>query len=393
MIKTFKYRLYPDKEQKEFLSKNFGCVRFIYNLSLGKCIKDFKESNARFDKFKLSREISQLKKEEEFKWLNEVESTSLQQSLEDLGMAYQRFFRKQSSFPVFRKKSNKQSIRIMYVSNNIRFLENTSKIKLPKLGNVKIKKHREIEGRITSVTISKNPSNQYFIMIRCDVGYEYSTPTKPEVSESLGIDLGIKDLAILSDGTKINNIRPYKSNLTRLKILQKRLSKKQKDSKNRNKLRLKVAKQHQKITNIREDYLHKVTHSITKMNYDSFVLEDLGISNMMGNHKLSQSIQDVSWYKFKQFLEYKAKRESKNILYIGRFDASSKICNNCWSTNKSLTLNDREWVCGDCGTIHDRDINAAKNIKDIYFKKYSPSEGGVELGEMSSLEESMNQEA
>jgi len=283
----------------------------------------------------------------------------LQQSIENLNTSYQRFFRKLSSFPNFKKKSNKQSLRMMCNSNNIRFLEDTSKIKLPKIGNVKIKKHRDIEGKIKSVTISKNPSNQYFIMIVCEVDYSYPTPTAPNKNSSLGIDLGIKHLVTFSNGEKIDNIKPLKQHLNKLKYSQKQLSKKQKDSKNRNKARLKVAKIHQKISNIREDYLHKVTHSITKMDYDSFVLEDLAVSNMIKNHKLAQAIQDVSWDKFKQFLGYKAKRESKNILYIGRFDASSKICNSCWDTKPTLLLNEREWVCENCNTVHDRDINAA----------------------------------
>ena len=393
MLKTFKYRLYPNKKQQEFLSKNFGCVRFVYNLSLEKCIKGYEKNQTKFNKIKLINDISSLKKQEEYSWLKEVESSSLQQAIEDLGMSYQRFFRKLSSFPNFKKKNNKQSLRIINNNNNIRFLENTSKIKLPKIGNIKIKKHREIEGKITSVTISKNPSNQYHIMIRTRVDYEYQKPNTPTYKETLGIDLGVKDLAILSNGESIKNIKPLKQHLKNLKYQQRKLSKKQKGSKNREKQKLKVAKIHQKITNIREDYLHKVTHSITKMDYTSFVLEDLGISNMIKNHKLAQSIQDVSWNKFKQFLEYKAKRESKNVMYIGRFDASSKICNSCWSTKPTLLLSEREWVCDNCGVIHDRDINAAKNIRDIYFKRYSPSGGGVELGEVSTLVEPRNQEA
>jgi putative transposase len=393
MIKTFKYRIYPTKPQQEFLSKNFGCVRFIFNHSLGKTIKDYEENKGKFNKIKLINDIKTLKDNEEYSWLKEVESTSLQQAVEDLQASYQRFFRKLSSFPNFKSKSNKQSLRMMCVGNNIRLLENTHKIKLPKLGNVKIKKHRELEGRISSITITKNPSNQYHIMIRTRVNYEYEKPSTPKIETSLGIDLGIKDLAIFSNGDVIKNIKPLKRNLANLKYQQRKLSKKQKGSNNRNKQRVKVAKLHQKISNIRENYLHQVTHSITKMDYDSFVLEDLGVSNMIKNHKLAQSIQDVSWNKFKQFLEYKAKKESKNIIYIGRFDASSKICNSCWSTKPTLLLSEREWVCENCGIIHDRDINAAKNIKDIFFKKYSPSEGGVEPVEVLTLVEPMKQEA
>lgn len=393
MIKTFKYRLYPNIRQQEFLSKNFGCVRFVYNLGLDKSIKEFESNGSKFNKFAISKEITNLKKQDEYKWLNEVESTSLQQSIEDLGASYMRFFRKLSSFPNFKKKSNKQSLRMMSVSNNIRFLENTHKIKLPKLGNIKIKKHRDIEGKIKSITISKNPSNQYYIMIRCEVNYEYDKPSTPNVNKSVGIDLGIKDLAILSNGTKISNIKPLRNNISNLKYQQRKLSNKTKGSSNYQKQRLKVAKLHQKISNIRENYLHQVTNQIVKMDFDSFVLEDLSSSNMMKNRNLSQSIQDVSWFKFKQFLEYKAKKYSKNILYIGRFDASTKICNDCKSTNHNLTLNVREWVCLDCGSYHDRDINASKNIRDIYFLKYSPSEGGVEPVEVSTLVEPMKQEA
>jgi putative transposase len=310
-----------------------------------------------------------------------------------LCMAYQRFFRKMSAFPNFKKKINKQSLRIINNNNNIRFSDNFKKIRIPKIGKIKIKYHRELFGAITSVSITKNQSNQYFVSIRFKDDNEYNQAPTAAKDSSLGIDLGITHLAILSDGSKIDNIKPYKNKLKKLKVLQKRLSKKQQRSKNRDKARLKVAKLHQKITNIREDYLHKITHTITKMDYTSFVLEDLSISNMIKNHNLAQAIQDVSWYKFKTYLEYKAKRESKNILYIGRFDASSKICNSCYSTKKKLLLSEREWVCDACGSIHDRDINASKNIRDIYFNKYSPTERGDELEEILSLEGSLNQEA
>jgi putative transposase len=362
-------------------------------MSLEKCIKNYKENKGKFDKIQLINDISILKKQPEYSWLKEVESSSLQQAIEDLGMSYQRFFRKLSAFPNFKKKNNKQSLRIINNNNNIRLNEGEKSIRLPKIGNVKIKYHRELIGFITSVTIVKNPANQYFVCIRTKDDLEYQTPPTPDKESAIGIDLGITHLAILSNGTKIENIKPLKTYLKKLKVLQRRASLKQKGSKNRIKANLKVAKLYQKISNIREDYLHKVTNSITKMSYDSFVLENLTISNMVKNHNLAQSIHDVSWHKFKTYLEYKAKRESKNVLYIGRFDASSKICNECGATNKKLLLSEREWVCSNCGTIHDRDVNAAKNIKDIFFNKYSPTGGGVELGEISSMEESMNQEA
>jgi putative transposase len=393
MIRTFKYRIYPNEEQQLLLNKNFGCVRFVYNLSLEKCINSHKETKAKFNKIQLINDIASLKKHPDFTWLKEVESSSLQQAIEDLGMSYQRFFRKLSQFPNFKKKLSKQSMRIINNNNNVRLNDDSKHIRLPKLGNVKIKYHRELVGEITSVTVTKNSSNQYFVCIRTKDEVEYTNPATPTKEESLGIDLGITHLAILSDGSKIANIKPLKSKLSKLKFLQKRASNKQKGSKNRKKANLAVAKLHQKITNVREDYLHRVTHTITKMDYTSFVLEDLAVSNMIKNHNLAQSIQDVSWNKFKTYLEYKAKRESKNVIYIGRFDASSKICNECSSTKKKLLLSEREWVCDSCGTVHDRDINAAKNIKDIYFSKYSPTEGGVELGEVSSIEELMNQEA
>lgn len=252
---------------------------------------------------------------------------------------------------------------------NVHLLPEINKIQIPKLGKVKVRIDRLPKGTFKTCTVKKTPTNKYFVVLTVDENIKI--PDKPIVTEdtTIGIDLGIKDFAILSDGRKFVNPKYLLKNLKRLKVLQKRLSRKQKGSKNREKARLKVALQHEKITNLRKDFLHKITYKLTHENQvNTICLETLVVSNMLKNHKLARSISDVSWSSFNDLIDYKAELYGKNILRIGRFEPSSKLCT-CGYKNNELTLNDREWTCPICNTHHDRDILAANNIKRFALQK------------------------
>ena len=297
--------------------------------------------------------IPVLKKQEDTSWLKEINSQSLQCALANLDSAYIRFFKGQSKFPKFKSKNDKQSFEI---PQNWKITGNT--IKIPKLKTLlKFVKHRPIKGKICSITISKTKTNKYFISFCCEVENNYQQTKGGEI----GIDLGIKDLIICSDGTKYENRKFYKKNLKKLKTLQRHLSRKRKGSKRRQKAKLKLAKMHEKITNSREDLYHKISNDLTNK-YSLICLESLNVKNMMKNHNLASSIQDASWFSLVNKIEYKAQWKGVKVVKIDQFYPSSKTCSVCnWKKN-DLTLKDREWTCPKCGTHHDRDLNAAKNI-------------------------------
>lgn len=359
MYKGYEYRIYPNKKQEVLLNKTFGCVRYIYNWGLSKKIKYYQEQNKTLSSFDLTKELPILKQEKE--WLKEIDAQALQQSLRHLDNSFTKFFREKKGFPKFKSKhNNRQSYATI---TNVHLLPEINKIQIPKLGKVKIRIDRLPKGTFKTCTVKKTPTNKYFVVLTVDENIK--TPNKPIVTEdtTIGIDLGIKDFAILSDGRKFANPKYLLKNLKRLKVLQKRLSRKQKGSKNREKARLKVALQHEKITNLRKDFLHKITYKLTHENQvNTICLETLAVSNMLKNHKLARSISDVSWSSFNDLIDYKAELYGKNILRIGKFEPSSKLCT-CGYKNNNLTLKDREWTCPICNTHHDRDILAANNIK------------------------------
>jgi len=388
IFKSFKFRIYPNKEQKILLAKHFGANRFVFNYYLNKRKETYLgEDKKSLNYYDNANDLTQLKKNDDYIWLKEINSQSLQSGLRNLDTAYNKFFRKQTKFPRFKSKYDRQSFKI---PQNVLIVEN--KLTIPKFKEgIKINLHREIEGKIIFATISKSTTGNYYVSLTCEVQHKPFEKTNSKV----GIDTGIKDLAILSDGKVYENIKTLKSNLNKLKYEQRQLSKKVKGSSSRNKQRKNLAIIHEKITNVRKDYLHKVSTEIIK-SHDVICVEDLAVKNIMKNHKLAQSMSDVSLGSFYSMLEYKCEWNDKTIIKIDRFFPSSKMCSNCGWINQDLTLKDREWICTSCGEKHDRDFNASKNILKQGLKILSGS--GIESDikqkqvEALSLDESMKPE-
>jgi putative transposase len=357
MLKAYKYELRPTDSQKIQLTQAMNACRFVYNLALETKINAYRHGK-NLSAYDLMKQLTDLKKEAT--WLKDVLNASLQHAIFDLDRAYSNFFRGNTKFPRFHKKSGKQSYRI---PEPVKVNFDKWEVVLPKYGAVSLNKDRVFTGVSKQATVCKTPTGRYFISILVDTGMPI--PAKQPIKEetAIGLDLGLKHLVALSDGRKINNPRFLQNSLKKLRIAQRSLARKKKGSKRREAQKLKVAKLHEKIANQRKDFLHKLSTEITNQ-YDAIAIESLNVQGMIKNHNLAKSISDASWSSFVTMLKYKADWYGKNILQIGRFEPSSKTCS-CGVVNHDLKLHQREWVCESCGLVHDRDILAANNIKKM----------------------------
>ena len=364
MLKGFKYRITPTTAQATLINKHIGSCRFVYNLALETKQTAYAGNKVNLSCFDLNNQLPELKKECE--WLKEINSQSLQQSITHLDTAFTKFFKGQADFPNFKKKSNRQSFN---VPQSVIVDAENNKLIIPKFKKgIDIILHRTFKGTIKQATISKTPTGKYFASILVDTNTKI--PTKKNIKEktTVGIDLGIKTFVVDSTGKEFANPKYLRASLLKLKYVQSKYSiHKGKRTKH------KLAILHEKVANQRKDFLHKTSTQLIK-NHDSIAIEDLAVSNMIKNHKLALSIADSGWSMFVSMLEYKAYWYGKNILKIGRFEPSSKCCSVCGHINKELTLQDREWTCKSCGTLLNRDVNAAINIKSFALKNYLSTE-------------------
>ena len=392
IYRAYKYRIYPSKEQEVLINKHIGSCRWLYNYALEKKTKAYKKDKTRLSRFDLSADIPELKKNQETEWLKEVNAQSLQMSLKNMDEAFTRFFREKKGFPKF--KSKHHSRKSFSIPQNVNVDWDNKRVSIPKLKDIRFALDRKPQGTIKSATVSKTPTDKYFISILVDTGIKPPKKYKIKPKTSVGVDLGIKQFLITSDGEKVENPKYLRHHLFRLKKLQRRASKKQKGSTNRKKANFRVAKLHERIHNSRTDFLHKISSKLISEN-QTVCLEDLNVKGMMKNHCLAQAISDCSWSKFNEFLEYKAEWTGVNIVRIGRFEPSSKMCSKCGWIKKDLTLKDRKWQCEECKVSHDRDINAAKNILDFGLHKSNlvgPGRPKVKPLENASLEGSVKEE-
>ncbi len=364
--KAYKFRIYPDNAQKEQIAKTIGCSRYIFNHFLHEWETAYKTTGKGLTRSICSSQLPSLKKE--LSWLKEPDAIALQASIENLQDAYTRFFKGESKHPRFKSKKNPvQSYKTKFTNNNIEVKGN--RLKLPKLGWVKFAKSREVEGRIMNATVRRNAANKHFVSILCEVDIE---PLK-KTGSSVGIDLGLKDFAILSDGTVYDNPKFFRSLekklakeqriLSRRKERAKKEGRKLSEAKNYQKQKRKVSLLHEKIRNRREDYLHKLSTDIVK-NHDVIGLEDFRVKGMVKNKKLSKAISEASWGLFREMLEYKADWYGKTVVKVARNFPSSQLCSSCGYRNKAVKdLSVRTWTCPECGTAHDRDVNASMNLQ------------------------------
>ena len=393
MLRAIKIRLYPTKQQTEYINKLLGSYRFVYNQSLNKKIEDYKDNQITHNLSSLGKYFhSDLTKNPEFFWLQEHNTKILKQSIIDCLDAYSRFFKNNNGFPKFKSKHNKQSCRFPLEAISKKQDFSKKLINLSSLKNLKFKTSDKYinyliknQSNIRSATLSKNKSGEFYLSILID-GDLLRTLDSPK-NFSIGIDLGIKDFVITSKGQTFENLKLIRNNQKKLSKLQRQHSRKKKGSKNKEKARKRLASFHQRLVNIKENYLHKVVNHLLNEN-QVICMEDLNVSGMMKNHKLARSIQELSLFRFETILKYKSNWYSRNIINIDRFYPSSKTCSDCGYINNELKLSDREWICTDCGVIHDRDLNAAINMEQEGLKIYKELKIPIRCGKLTPLESS-----
>jgi len=353
--KSFKYRIYPTSDQKIFFDNQFGGARFVYNFFLNRRIDEYKKTKKSFHYYDDSKFLAKLKSEEDYKWMYEINHQTMQNSLQDLQTAFSKFFKKETKFPHFHKKKNEECIKY---SKGFKIKQ--QKLQIPKLkSKIKINFHQPLPEKQIALFIRKTSSGKYFASFLCEVNID-PLPISPN---SVGIDLGIKSLLIESNGSIVENPKYLKHLESKLIFKQRQLSKKRKGSNKRNKARLRLALAHEKIANKRKDLLHKISRKLINEN-QVIIAENLAVKNMMKNHCLAKAISDVSWGELLRQIEYKAKWYGRTFYQIDRWFPSSKTCNNCQFVKDKLSLKEREWICPKCKSVLDRDINAAKNIRD-----------------------------
>ena len=359
MLRGYKYRIYPNKEQQIYLAKTFGCSRLVYNLMLADRIAVYNKYKDNKEELKKQKKPTPAQYKKEYEFLKEVDSLALSNEQINLDNAYKNFFRDKSvGFPKFKsKKINRYSFTTNNQKGTIRIEDGY--IKIPKLKSlIKIKQHRELKGLIKSATVSQTPSGKYFISILVETEIQ----ELDKIDKKVGVDLGIKDFAITSDQEIFGNPKWLRKSEKRLAKLQKDLSRKQKASNNRNKARKKVAKLYEKISNQRKDFLHKLSTKLIREN-QSIVIEDLKVSNMIKNRKLSKAISEVSWHEFRVLLEYKSVWYGRELILAPSNYASSQLCSDCGNkSSQTKDLSCRTYNCSVCGLTLDRDINASKNL-------------------------------
>ena len=369
MLRGIKIRLYPNKEQQTKLNRVLGCYRFVYNQCLDRKQKEYNENGNNIGLTELSKWFhGTLFKDEQYAWLKEQNTKVMKQSIRQMLTAYNNFFKQHRGFPKFKSKKDKQSALFPYEAISKRNTFNERKITLTKdLKDIKFrcsdlyfKRLQDYKDYIKSATVSKTKSGNYFLSILVDIPKEELVKFI-HTNQSVGIDLGVKDFVITSDGEVFENKHFFKKQERKVKKLQKQLSKKVKGSNNRNKQRIRLAKAFERLTNQKEAYIHNVVNCLLS-DYDLICMEDLNVCGMLKNHKLAKAIQEVGFYRFKQILTDKAMLNDKQIVFVNRFYPSSKTCYKCGYIKRDLTLNDREWTCPICGEHHDRDVNAAINI-------------------------------
>ena len=393
MLQAYKYRMYPNREQSASLMQHIHACRFVYNHSLEQKIQAYVQEGRKLSCFDLNNCLPVLK--EEHPWLKEVNSQSLQSANKNLDNAFTRFFREKKGFPRF--KSKKNPVQSFQVPQHYHVDFERNRVKLPKLGEIETLFHRMFTGKMKYATVSVTSTGKWFVSILVDDGIPEPELSPFSSETTLGIDVGLIDFATLSTGEKVANPRNLQKSLGRLKCLQRRLSRKQKGSKNRKKAVLNVARAHEKVANQRNDFLHKLSNRIVSEN-QAIAVESLNVAGMQKNHCLALSISDASWSTFFTMLEYRCKKYGKMFLKIGRFEPSSRICSVCGHHTKGLTLSDREWTCPDCDTHHDRDINAAINIKKFALQDQNlvgvtGAERAIEPVDSLPLGRGMKQEA
>ena len=367
--RTYRFRLYPNKAQTELLAKHFGCSRFVYNYFLNQRKEQYKLTGKSDNFYAQAKTLTALKKQEETAWLKEVNAQTLQFAIRSLESAYTNFFKKRAKFPNFKSKRSKNSFTVPQYASVAGGRLFIAKFK----EGIKCRIHREIKGKIGKVTITKTPSGKYFVSVFTEE--EYITPLE-KTGKSVGVDMGLKDLLITSEGETFNNNRYTRRYECKLAMAQRHLSRKKKGSRGFENQRLKVARLHEKIANSRADYLHKCSISLVRR-YDTICIEDLNVKGMKRNHHLSKSINDASWGSFISMLTYKAEWNDKKVVKVDRYFPSSQTCNVCGYVNKQIKdLSVRDWECPHCHTHHDRDINAAINI--LRFGLNNTSSGTVD---------------